>query len=316
MITSCPLCGSANINIVTTLATADLVHLWNITAGIDTASQFGKCEKLHLQHCSACDFRFFDPLITGSEDFYKRLQEKPWYFADEKYEFGQAAALVGATERVLEIGAGKGVFPTRLTTKNYLGLEFSTQAIAMAKERGIELRQQTIEDHARVNAGVYDVVCSFQVVEHVSSPRSFLEAATACLKPGGRLMISVPAEDSYLHSAVNAYMNLPPHHVSRWSDACLERLAPRLGLSLDRLMVEPLADEHAGWYLHTLLLRLVFPHAPMVRVLPTFWYIFKLFDAMAMRLAPRLAKNLRPRGHTVLATYRKNEPQMNADGRG
>ena len=301
----CPLCDAGETAELERVTRDELVQLWQKCAGIATGEEFKETDTLGLRHCPTCDFRFFAPMASGSEDFYKHLQERSWYFADDKYEFGRAADLIGAGERVLEIGAGKGVFPTRLKTKEYLGLEFSPQAIAMAKERGIELRRESIEDHARSHPGSYDVVCSFQVVEHVANPRSFLEAAATCVKQGGRLMISVPADDGYLRSAVNAFMNLPPHHVSRWSDECLRQLAARLGLSLESLLVEPLADGHAGWYLQTLLLRLVFPQAPLVRIDPLFWACFKLFDAMALKLGPRFVPPLRPRGHTVLAVYRK-----------
>lgn len=303
---SCPLCGSSETCEISTLPSDALVRLWDKCTAISTIGEFKSHDSLEFRHCPKCDFRFFSPLIAGSEAFYKSLQEKPWYFADDKYEFGRAAAMIEKSELVLEIGAGKGVFPTRLPTKKYVGLEFSPQAVKMAHERGIDLRQESIEEHAASHAGQYDVVCSFQVLEHVSNPRSFLEAAVSCLRPEGRLMISVPGNDSFLGSAINAFMNLPPHHVSRWSDECLRNLAPRFGLSLEELLMEPLADEHASWYLQTLLLRLVFPQAPMVRLNRFFWAFFKIFDAMAIKLSPRFVQNLRPRGHTVLAVYRKS----------
>jgi len=305
MIVLCPLCGSSETVELSRLLTDELLLLWEKCSDIVLDEELKGYDTLEFRKCPTCDVRFFNPLISGSNDFYGKLQEKLSYFADDKYEFARAAALISESDSVLEIGAGKGVFPTRLATKTYTGLEFSSQAVNMARERGVDLRRESVEEHAASNAGRYDVVCSFQVLEHVSNPRSFLESATSCLKPGGRLMISVPGNDGFLDSAVNASMNLPPHHVSRWSDECLRRLQPRLGLTLDLLLIEPLADEHASWYLQTLLVRLLWPQSALVRMDPIFWMIFQVFGAVALKLGPRFPPNMRPRGHTVLAVYRK-----------
>lgn len=302
---SCPLCGAAETHVFAALTAAELADLWRKCTGIATEDEFGKTPTIEYRHCQSCDFRYFSPLISGSEAFYRHLQEKPWYFANDKFEFGKAAALVAPTDSVLEIGAGKGVFPTRLSTKRYVGLEFSPQAVAMARERGIELRRESVEAHADRHSGQYDFVCTFQVLEHVSNPDSFIKAAITCLKPGGRLAISVPAIDGFLGMAVNAYMNLPPHHVSHWSDECLRQLAPRYGLTLEALLSETLMDEHVSWYLQTMILRFLRPAVSMVRTNRAFWLLFKLVDFFAMKIGPRFSHHLRPRGHTVLAVYRK-----------
>lgn len=301
----CPLCRAPATRNIGILRTADIVHLWIRCAAISTINEFKSHDPLELRVCPTCDFRFIEPLMAGSETFYNDLHEKPWYIADDRFEFGKAASLIEVSETVLEIGAGKGYFPSHLLAKNYIGLEYSAKAVKDAQERGIDLRQESIEEHAILHKNIYDVVCSFQVLEHVSNPRSFLEAAISCLKPKGRLMISVPGNDSFVGSAVNALMNLPPHHVSRWSDKCIQGLPQFLEITLESLLTEPLAKDHLSWYLQTLFTQLLWPQSALVRRDTFFMMASRILHALSLKLASRFSPQLRPRGHTVLAIYCK-----------
>ena len=73
-----------------------------------------------------------------------------------------------------------------------------------------------IEDHADQRPGHYDAVTSFQVLEHVTEPASFLRACVKALRPGGRLLLGVPNNDSFLGLLEDNWLNMPPHHMSLW----------------------------------------------------------------------------------------------------
>ena len=107
----------------------------------------------------------------------------------------------------------------------YTGLELNSGAIAAA----VGLGTRGIQGHDRSaqcsTPWQYDVVCSFQVLEHVSDIQGFLAGCLRALKTGGLLIICVPSFDSYLRYQTNALLNLPPHHLSHWSDQCLRRIA-------------------------------------------------------------------------------------------
>ena len=94
----------------------------------------------------------------------------------------------------------------------------------------------------------YDVVCHFQVLEHVSAPRAFLVDCVRALRPGGRLIITVPSEDSFLSIAEDAWLNMPPHHVTRWTDSALRFALAKLQLEAQEIWHEPVASFHAAWY--------------------------------------------------------------------
>lgn len=81
----------------------------------------------------------------------------------------------------------------------------------------------------------YDFLILFDVIEHIEHTRSFLEAATYHLKPGGYVFINVPA-GPYLYSRYDAVLG---HH-RRYDAATLRQHLIEAGLAIAAL-------RHWGW---------------------------------------------------------------------
>jgi SAM-dependent methyltransferase len=307
MLKGCPLCGAASPSVWARVSARDLERLYRRAYGVRIEPLTAAHDELKLMHCAACDLKFFDPPISGDIAFYEALEAFDWYYTKSKGEFELAATFVGASDRVLEVGCGAGHFGKRLSCSRYVGLELTPLAAQAARSVGLDVRQETLEVHAASGAGSYDVVCFFQVLEHIAQPGAFLRQARRCLRRGGRLIVSVPAADGYIGRAPNNCLNLPPHHVSWWSDLALQNLAGLLDLHLERLEHEPLADEHVEAYAHTFIWnKLVLPGAAPRPV------DFSLAARVRHRLASlalplvkrRLLAGARPYGHSVTAIYR------------
>lgn len=248
---TCPACGSAAVSTTATVRTSDLIHSYR-SMGIDAATYLATTPEIAMHQCRACDLGFFSPPCAGDGAFYEQLQRFDWYYQDEKPEYAFAGGHVAAGSRVLEVGCGKGAFRAWLAPDvAYTGLEFNDEAVRKAQAAGLDVRKQPVQEHAAAGAR-YDVVCSFQVLEHVTDPKGFVHACVQALVPGGKLIIAVPAQDSFLAVAPNAPLNMPPHHVSRWSDQALARLAQREGLATVELWHEPVAPFHREWQAQTL----------------------------------------------------------------
>jgi SAM-dependent methyltransferase len=94
---------------------------------------------------------------------------------------------------VLEVGCGQGGFGVRLAPRyNYLGVEPDPASYAVAAQRlGDRVHNLPIEDLPEDS--LFDMVCAFEVLEHFEDDAATLKSWITRLRPGGRLLISVPA---------------------------------------------------------------------------------------------------------------------------
>ena len=107
-----------------------------------------------------------------------------------------ADALDGTEGRLLEIGCGQGAMGARLARRyEYTGVEPDPNSAAVAAQRiegvaGATFEQTVID---APGDGSFDVVCAFEVLEHIEDDVEALELWGSHLRPQGRLVLSVPA---------------------------------------------------------------------------------------------------------------------------
>lgn len=311
--TACPLCRSGSTEQIEAFPAEDLVEAYRRSFGVNVAGFFTK-PSIRFLRCAACDLRFYDPLATGDSAFYEKLSALDGYYMDDKPEFAFAMRFISPRDSVLEVGGGKSGFASSIARENYTGLEFNEDAVRAAQKAGIRMSLGSLEDHAAGHREKYDVVCSFQVLEHVSDPRSFLEAAMSCLKPAGKLIVSVPSHDSFQRSVVNHLLNMPPHHVTIWSNLSLLNMAGMIGARMQHIEQEKVAAYHFGWFLQASIYRLM-RRAPELKMLDlsararVFTRISNIAARLAMPVAGPLMRRLPPEylpsGHSVMAVLRK-----------
>jgi SAM-dependent methyltransferase len=102
-----------------------------------------------------------------------------------------------APSSILELGCGLGGVGTRLATMaTYTAAEPDDRCWAVAQERISPIGGEVIHgDHTAVPAGhQYDLVCAFEVLEHIGDDRAALREWLPLVRPGGHLLLSVPAD--------------------------------------------------------------------------------------------------------------------------
>ena len=214
---------------------------------IDVSSYFNGMKELPLYECSDSKLRFFYPdKLAGNSAFYTSLENNDFYYRTWKWEYEEAFKIVPQNCKVLDIGCGWGAFLEKLKKEkqcNVFGLEFSTSAYKELERKEIPCSMETIEQHSDQHEGVYDVVTFFQVLEHVSSVRSFLESAVKCLKKDGLLIIAVPNNDPYIFGIHKfEWLNFPPHHMGWWNHESLNNIQNFFPVNTESIKVSPFRD--------------------------------------------------------------------------
>jgi SAM-dependent methyltransferase len=133
--------------------------------------------------------------------------------------------------RVLEIGCSAGALLHDLRERGYtgVGVELSPEARAIAEEVLAGDERITIRaDVPKSPEESFDLVLAFEVLEHIERDGEALAAWLRLLRPGGRLMISVPA-----HRRRWNITDTLVGHYRRYDRADLEVLLDRAGLRID-----------------------------------------------------------------------------------
>jgi 2-polyprenyl-3-methyl-5-hydroxy-6-metoxy-1,4-benzoquinol methylase len=304
----CPLCHSNETQLVEQLPAQQLADSYRRVFGYNPINEFADTRMIDYRHCDECDLRFFHPALAGAESLYDvlRMHLGANYYMQTKPEYDIAQPWITRGQTVLDIGCGVGAFAASVPESRYTGLELNSGALAAARRLRRNVINETIEAHSLKHPGQYDVVCSFQVLEHVCDIRGFLAGCLRALTPSGLLIVCVPSFDSYLRFQTNALLNLPPHHLSHWSDRCLRQIAETFPLRLEALEHELLADVHRDSYAATLVSTIFGGHQRLLNTSRANRFLTRVYWKLGKVLSKALqAEPMRPRGHSVVASYRK-----------
>ena len=306
----CPMCESMEAKCIENINVDELDKLYRLEAGYSVRNLFGSTQAVALCQCEKCNLKYFFPMVAGTQDFYENLQKFEWYYFDDKPEFIFATQYIKNGDDVLEIGAGKGSFAKKIQSTCYTGLEFSQQAIRFAQSNGVRLIAQSIENYSMENINKHDVVCNFQVLEHVSDVNAFLKSSVTCLKPGGLMIISVPSSDSFSRYVRNFWLDMPPHHLTRWNDLALANIAKQYGLELVTIHHEYLQDPHKQFYAATIFANAFFGLIGKPYRSVDLGIVSRLIGRLSALLGKLFTRglvdaDLLPRGLSLVAVYRK-----------
>ncbi len=248
---TCPLCGSQSPSLDQTLEVSKIVDEWMGQVKMDVSEEFHGILQIELLRCESCSLRFFQPdSVAGSPMLYERLGKLDWYYMQSKWEHDVAMEDLKDCKKGIEVGCAFGDFVARVTKERgipFEGCEQNPHAVQTARSKGLSVHLEDLENLASLRPSAYDAVCAFQVLEHVTRPGNFLSAACALLRPGGKLILGLPNANSFLKHQFNL-LDLPPHHMSRWTDETLTRLQQWFPFKVARIVYEPLADYHLEGY--------------------------------------------------------------------
>lgn len=242
-----PVTGLDHVMLEHEVPSQQIISCYQDHLNMDVGRYFQEAPAVRVYKCQDTGYRFYAPFeLEADEAFYEELQRFEWYYPRWRWEYEVSKSLISKRDRVLEVGCGNGVFLELLAKDGVSaeGLEMSGKACAIAKSKGLKLQRMDIQTYAETFGEAADVVCAFQVLEHIAHVRGFLTSLIKQLKKGGRLLISVPDNDSVLRYDKFNALNLPPHHMGLWNAESLRNLSDVLGLRLVSLHFEEIEPAH------------------------------------------------------------------------
>jgi len=157
-----------------------------------------------------------------------------WYRARREIlaDYIAREAKFPANARILEIGCGTGHnLPMLARFGEVDAIEIDEAAREIASERlGKPLGATPLPELEGVPRGTYDLIAVLDVVEHIEDDVAALRAMSACLRPGGHILVTVPA-----HQWMWSGHDVANHHHRRYSRATLEKTLRAAGLEWRKL---------------------------------------------------------------------------------
>lgn len=205
-----------------------------------------------LRRCLDCEFVFVNPrpadaVLSGlyDEGFYfstgwpfRRLAE--WILFEIQRTRQRRVERFVPGGCLLDIGSGDGRFVRHMAAAGWdaTGLDFSPAAHSIASSglNGGRFLQGSLFDH-EFAPGSLDVVTLWQVLEHVSEPREFLERCHHLMRPGGFFVAAVPnIEGLSAKLTGERWWGLDvPRHLAHYSPRTLGRALEQAGFRVVRL---------------------------------------------------------------------------------
>jgi SAM-dependent methyltransferase len=163
------------------------------------------------------------------------LQDRHWWFIGRRRLY--LPLLRGVLEQdgvlpplrsVLDVGCGVGGFLGPLADFGRVtGLELDEPSIAWCREHGFPRTAVAASDRLPVPEASQDLLCLWDVLEHTPDDRAVLAEMRRALRPGGHLVLSVPA-----YQWLYANNDRVAHHFRRYTRGDLVRKLRASGLEV------------------------------------------------------------------------------------
>lgn len=174
-------------------------------------------------------------------EFTAEAQQTPIFINAERRVRQIESAMTGSGDgprpRLLDIGCANGVF-LKLAARRFevLGVDVSPEAVEHARERlGLPALCGDFE-RLDLPASGFDVITLWDVLASLRDPAASLRRIATLLKPGGRLIMTLPDIDSLSFRLLRRFWPLliPPINLHYFSPASTRALLAQAGLRLER----------------------------------------------------------------------------------
>ncbi len=140
-------------------------------------------------------------------------------------------SLLTPQSKILEIGCSTGhfLYSVKDRVSEAVGIELFHEHAEFANEYcKVKVHEQPL-DKAHLSTSYFDIICMFQVFEHIPNPVEFLQTCKKYLKPGGKIVLEVPNTNDTLLTIYNTPIfrerfYAAPHHYYYNTDTIVKML--------------------------------------------------------------------------------------------
>ncbi len=165
------------------------------------------------------------PKMRQAEDHYW------WFVSRRRLALALLDRFAPGAKRVLDVGSGTGALLNELQKRSWAaGLDYSPLAVKFCQERNLANLMVGNAERVPIRPDSLDAVVSLDTLEHVNDHESAVAGIAKSLKPGGVLVLNVPAFRWLWGPHDVALM----HH-RRYTKSQVRRLLEGHGLKLEKL---------------------------------------------------------------------------------
>ena len=144
-------------------------------------------------------------------------------------------------KKVLDYGCGSG-YGAQILSENaqsVTGVDVSNEAVSYAKEN-FTSNNLTFKNIDELADEKFDVIVSFQVIEHVRNDKTYLKKLKELLNPGGILLLTTPDKENRLFNYIQKPWN--KYHLKEYSAKSIETLIKQFFIDFEILKISSIPE--------------------------------------------------------------------------
>ena len=203
-------------------------------------------QKHNLVKCKSCGFIFIETIPTLKElnDHYSQysysssgylspLTVKSYNSLLDDFE------IFRKTNKILDVGCGRGSFLQEAKKRGWkvFGTEYSKEAVKICESKGLDMVEGALQPNT-FGAEEFDIITSFEVIEHVNNPIEEIGYINKFLRQGGLFYCTTPNFNSYLRFYLKENYNIIsyPDHLSFYTKRTLNKLLTDSGFTKSKIL--------------------------------------------------------------------------------
>ena len=220
-----------------------LFHVECLICHASELKPLSRYSKISLVQCQSCGF-LFSRAIPHDQDLlklYDHYGRKDYLSPITVKRYNQILnrfEKFRKTNKLMDVGCGIGYFLEAAKQRGWevYGSEITDEAVRICREKGINMQQGKL-DTQQYLPGSFDVVTSFEVMEHINNPKEEGQKFYTLLRNGGIMYLTTPNFNSLSRLLLKDKWTVfsYPEHLCYYTSRTILRLFTDIGFIKERI---------------------------------------------------------------------------------